>query len=234
MKMPLPKLLLLHGALGSSSQFVTLKIMLKEDFEILVHDFPGHGGREIPVDAFSFKMFMDDLILFLDRNKIDTIDIFGYSMGGYAALCLAKQYPQRVNKIFTLATKMEWNEAGAQKEAFMLIPEKVEEKIPAFAKTLEQLHKPADWKVVMRKTSEMMIALGKNHLVENDFKSIKNETMISVGDKDNMVSISESEKVSSLLLNGKLHIFLDTPHPFEKVDVQKIASEIKLFFTSQK
>ncbi len=90
-----------------------------------------------------------------------------------------------------------------------------------------------DWKVVMRKTAEMVVEFGSYHLEENDFRSISHRVKIGIGDKDNMVSISESECVSKLLPNGSLHVFSDTPHQFEKVELDKLVMELKLFFKDQ-
>jgi len=224
------KLLLLHGALGAASQFDKLKERLRNDFDVMAPDFPGHGGRKIPSAQFSFPLFVTDIIGLLNEKEIESIDIFGYSMGGYAALWLAKNYPDRVNSKFTLATKIDWNEDSAKQEARMLNADKVSEKIPAFAKMLEQRHHPENWKIVMRKTGEMIEELGKNHLGEVEFRSILNRTMIGIGDKDNMVSISESENISRALPNGTLQVFTDTPHPIEKVETDLLVHAIKSFF----
>jgi pimeloyl-ACP methyl ester carboxylesterase len=225
-----PKILLLHGALGAASQFDALKKNLENDFEVLTLNFPGHGGKEIPAEPFSFSMFVSALLDFLDNKKIESINIFGYSMGGYAALCLAKDHPSRVNKIFTLATKFDWNETTSQKEASMLDPIRMEEKIPAYAKVLQERHSPADWKAVVNKTREMIVQLGSNPLEEKDFASIKQSVTIGVGEKDSMVSIAESNAVAELLPDGKRIIFPGMQHPFEKADLNQLSSVIKIFF----
>jgi pimeloyl-ACP methyl ester carboxylesterase len=228
--MNLPRLLLLHGALGAASQFETLKKNLASDFEILAYNFPGHGGREIPEQSFSFSLFTNDLLKFLIARKIDTINIFGYSMGGYAALWMAKHFPERVNTIFTLATKFDWNEDSSQREASMLNTEKMEEKIPAFAKALMERHAPANWKEVVNKTRDMILDLGKSHLEENDFRSIKHSVTIGVGEKDNMVSIDESRNVAALLPAGNFISFPEMQHPFEKADIDQLMIVISSFF----
>lgn len=229
--MSLPGLLLLHGALASSTQFDLLKPVLEKDFEVFTFDFPGHGGSDIPSEPFSFSLFVSAISRFLAEQNIQTINVFGYSMGGYAALSFAKDHPQLVNKVFTLATKLDWNEAASQREASMLNPEKMEEKIPAFAKLLESRHHPQDWKKIVSKTREMMLGLGKNHLAETDFKSIRHPVMLSVGDKDNMVTAEETKLVSRLIPNGAFHIFPDTFHPFEKIKIDVLIPELKTFFS---
>ena len=182
--MSLPKILLLHGALGAASQFDQLKQELGIDYELMAPDFPGHGGRLIPESPFSFSLFTTDVIRLLNEKQIGSIDIFGYSMGGYAALWMAKNFPNRVNRIFTLATKMEWNEAVSKQEASMLDAEKMKEKIPAFAAMLERRHQPEDWVQVVKKTAEMMAGLALHHLKETEFRQISHAVKIGIGNKD--------------------------------------------------
>ena len=122
-------------------------------------NFEGHGGR--PSDRpYSIDAFSENLVSFIHEKELNQANIFGYSMGGYVALKTAQTRPDLINKIFTLGTKFNWSPESAAKEVKMLNPDKIEEKVPAFAKALQERHSPGDWKVVLRKTSEMMIDLG--------------------------------------------------------------------------
>lgn len=224
------KLLLLHGAIGAASQLDRLKEELKDKFEIFTMNFSGHGGEAIP-EKFSIELFADDVLKFLEENKLENIDVFGYSMGGYVALYIASKHKNKVNRIFTTATKFDWNEESSVKESKMLNPAKIEEKIPAFAKALQKRHAPQEpsnnWMIVLNKTAEMMINLGKNPVLSDDvLDKIENEALISVGDKDTMVSLEETANAAGKLKNGKLFIFSDTEHPIEKIDPKVLAREI--------
>jgi esterase/lipase len=232
------KLLLLHGAIGAASQFdklrEELKTELKDKFEIYSMNFSGHGGEAMP-DKFSIELFADDVVKYLEKNNLENIDVFGYSMGGYVALYIASQHKNKLNKIFTTATKFDWNEESSLKESKMLNPAKIEEKIPAFAKALEKRHSRQEssnnWKVVLNKTTEMMLDLGKKPVLTDEvLEKIENEVLISVGDKDTMVTLEESANAAGKLKNGKLFIFSETEHPIEKMDVKKLSTEIKNFF----
>ncbi len=81
-------------------------------------------------------------------------------MGGYVGLNLAKEYPELVGRIVTLGTKFAWTKEVAEKEIKMLNPEKIAEKIPAFADRLKSIHTNNNWKEVVRKTARMMYGLG--------------------------------------------------------------------------
>lgn len=223
-------LLLLHGAIGAKDQLQPLAEELKNNFEIHSINFSGHGGAAMP-NTFSIKIFANDVLNYLKENNIEKINIFGYSMGGYVALYLAKHHPNKVEKIFTLATKFEWTPDIAQKEIKMLDADKIAEKIPAFEKTLEKRHQPNDWKVLLQKTSDMMIALGNNNTLRlSDLANIIIPVTISVGDDDNMVTLSETKDVCRNLKNGRLIILSDTLHPIEKIDVSNLGKELIHFF----
>ena len=225
------KLLLLHGALGSKEQFIDLEERLKDSFETFSINFSGHGGEPIPEKPFSIKLFAEDILSFVDKMKIDKINIFGYSMGGYGGLYFAKNNPGRINKIFTLATKFIWNEEIASKEIKMLNAEKIKEKIPAFAEELRKRHLPQDWKTVLSKTAEMMTGLGKkNELNEEDYSEIEHSVLVSVGDRDKMVTIEETIGVYRKFKNGQLLVLPGTPHPFENVSIDRLVMEINKFF----
>lgn len=224
-------LLLLHGAIGSSIQLEQLAGELNKEFKVHLLNFTGHGGKEIPDKPFSIEMFAEDIIYLIERGRMNEVNIFGYSMGGYAALYAARHFPGRINKIFTLATKFEWNEETSLRESKFLNPEKISEKIPSFAEQLRQRHSEENWKLVLNKTAEMMINMGKNNpFTQKDLIEIDNEVLVSVGDRDNMVTIEETVNAYRNLKNGKLLILPDTPHPIEKISADRLLFEILNYF----
>ena len=223
-------LLLLHGAIGAKDQLEPLANELKDDFTTHTLNFSGHGGNAIP-DVFSIATFADDVLRYLSGHKIETVDIFGYSMGGYVALFLARDFPEKVGRVFTLATKFEWTPEIAIRETKMLDAEKIAEQIPAFAKQLEQRHQPSDWKLVLSKTAGMMHDLGAdNPLKKKDYQAIEHQTLVGIGDKDAMVTLEETIAVYRDLPNANLVVIPATQHPLEKADLNRLKTEIAKFF----
>lgn len=225
-----PKLLLLHGALGAANMFEKLKEALKSDFDVYTLNFSGHGGKKFSEEDFSVSLFKNELKLFIQENNLVPVNIFGYSMGGYVALALAKNNPELISSIFTLGTKLNWNKETAAKEMQMLDAGKMEIKIPAFAKQLEQRHQPNDWKKTVLQTSILIENLGIAHLSDDDFITIETKVRLSLGDKDNMVILEETQKTNSLMKNSSVKILPDTFHPLEKLNIQMMSSELKEFF----
>lgn len=225
-------LLLLHGALGSEVQLQPLQKLLSKDFNVHPLNFEGHGGRNSD-DEFNMERFAENVVEKLQELNISQTHIFGYSMGGYVALTFAKKHPEKVEKIVTLGTKFNWTVESAQQEVKMLNPDKIEEKVPAFAKRLHELHQPNDWKEVMHKTANMMLTLANGKKLTNiDLQQIPHKVLIGIGALDNMVSVEESENAATQLPNGSLKIINDVKHPIEKVEMNILASVIHDFIAS--
>jgi len=224
-------LLVLHGALGSASQLEPLKAALDKHFNVSLLNFAGHGGKDIP-DSFSIEAFAGDVLAYLQQYSVTKIDILGYSMGGYVGLYLCRHYPEKVNRLMTVATKLDWNPEGAKNEVKMLDPEVIEQKVPAFAKQLAERHSPADWKAQMQRTAAMMLEMGAvPALTDEDYAQIQHPVLLSVGDRDKMVSIEETIGVYRQLPAGNFWCIPGTAHPVEKMPLEKLAAAAKSFFT---
>lgn len=223
-------LLLLHGALGSQKQLNEIQTLLTKDFDVRTLNFTGHGGKAFGDAPFSIDLFTEDVLAYMEENNLEQVDIFGYSMGGYVALNLARLHPNKVGKIVTLATKFAWSPSTASKEVKMLNPVTIEAKVPAFAKALAARHQPEDWKVHLEKTATMMLELGNGKaLLKQDFSKIQHKVLVGIGAKDKMVSVEESQEIAEVLTNGTLLVFENFPHPIEKVDRTILTQEIVKF-----
>lgn len=223
-------LLLLHGALGTEQQLIPLANLVNEQFTVHSLNFEGHGGRASAAPAFSIDLFVHNVLQFLQEQQLDSVAIFGYSMGGYVALRLAQQHPQLVEKIITLGTKFDWSIEAASKEVKMLNPSIIEQKVPKFAAQLHKNHAPNDWKLLLDKTAQMMLHLAhESKLTTEDLEQIQQEVLIGIGSLDNMVSVAESEQAAAALPNAQLQLIEGFYHPLEKNDLQQLVPLMREF-----
>jgi pimeloyl-ACP methyl ester carboxylesterase len=226
-------LLLLHGAIGAAEQMKKIAAELKTDFTVHTMDFPGHGGKPFPAGSFSIPLFAEDVLAYIDQLQLENVAIFGYSMGGYIGMYLALHHPKRVSRLATLATKFQWDPAIAQREIQMINPAKIEEKVPAFARTLEQRHQPSDWKIVLERTAGLMVGLGDNPpLSPDNYRIIAIPTLLMLGDSDKMVSLDETLTVFKNIPAAQLAVLPATHHPIEQVDVSLLTAQLRRFFRS--
>lgn len=219
-------LILLHGALGSADQFGPLLPHLGPDTPVYYMNFPGHGGLSTDDPVFLPQM-AEALVQFVKERRLEGSRVFGYSMGGYAALWAASLNPGLFSEIRTLGTKFDWTPEGAEREIAMLDAEKIESKVPQFAAALAQRHAPADWKRVLTNTQKLMLDLGSgNKLGCSELAGINIPVTIARGEFDNMVSEAESMEAASWLPKGKFKTLTGFKHPLEQVDMAVLADYV--------
>lgn len=225
-------LLVLHGAIGAKDQITVLAGKMNSRYIAHTLNFAGHGGETIPTDPFSIELFASNVLEYLRENQLHAVNIFGYSMGGFVGMYLARHHPATILKLATLATKWEWNETIAAKEIKMLDAETIKLKVPSFAAELEKRHAPESWTQVLNKTKELLTGLGRNNpLQQTDFTTITAPTLLLLGDRDKMVTLEETLTVYKQLTNAQLGILPATPHPIEQVNTDTLATLLSGFFS---
>jgi len=224
-------ILLLHGALGSASQFDSFSHKLNESFTCHAIDFPLHGQNKTQT-AFSIQNFADYLIAYIEQHHQEKVSVFGYSMGGYVAIYAASLRPDLFDGIMTLATKFKWDEEIACKEKAMLNTDEMEHKIPAFVAQLQERHKHIEWKDLIHQTTLLLEGLGNMNLLSTEcLQAIPMRIRVGIGDKDAMVSLDEAIDTFRQLKLGSLYVLPNTKHPFEKVDEEMLLCQFKSFFS---
>jgi esterase len=92
----LPPLVIIHGLFGSGNNFATVAKQLNQDVYLL--DIRNHGNSPHDEDM-KLTTMADDLEHFLEKNNLNQIDLFGFSMGGKIAMTSALRDPQKMEKI---------------------------------------------------------------------------------------------------------------------------------------
>lgn len=219
-------LILLHGALGGSDQVAPLAAALAAHFTVHRIDFEGHASAPARERPYRVAHFVENVLDRLQREGIQQAHFFGYSMGGYVALCLALGHPERVGRIATLGTKFRWDPATAARESARLNPGTIRAKAPRFADGLAARHTSAGgWEAVLARTAEFLRNLGEQPVLTDETLSrIPHHVRVIVGDRDNTVSVDESNHAATRLSSGGLLVLTDTPHPIESVPVDVLTA----------
>lgn len=224
-------ILMLHGALASQTQFNELIPQLTQH-TCHALNFNGHGGKMVSSKGFGFDSFTDDILQYLDEHHIETINLFGYSMGGYAALLFASKYPNRVEKIVTLNVKFRWDLESTVKETNFLNPDKMLEKVPGFANNLILQHGMNLWKNMLHQTSQMMLDMSETNLLTDEkIKLITHPSLLAVGELDTTSSLEETIAMKNKLKDASLLVIPATPHAFEKISIERLVFEINSFLS---
>lgn len=97
---------LLHGFTGSGVDLSGVAQALREDYETIVPDLPGHGrsvGAAASGGAYGFDDTLERLAEVLDATGRARAHWIGYSMGARLALAFAVRFPARVASLVLLA-----------------------------------------------------------------------------------------------------------------------------------
>lgn len=97
-------LVLLHGFNADCDHFCRVSAHLGEHFRILAPDLPGFGDTRMD-DSPSFRVedLANRILDWLDDINVHHFYLGGNSMGGYLAVAVARQAPERVRALWLLA-----------------------------------------------------------------------------------------------------------------------------------
>ncbi len=93
-----PPLVLLHGMLGSSRNWLAAGADLAAHFHVFALDQRNHG-RSAHTDAMTYEEMMHDLLAWLDAQALPRVTLMGHSMGGKVAMLAACRHPARVERL---------------------------------------------------------------------------------------------------------------------------------------
>lgn len=93
-----PPLVVLHGLLGSSRNWLSAGKALAENWHVQAVDLRNHG-RSPHGDSMTYDDLVEDVLAWMDRRGWDRADLVGHSMGGKVAMCIASRHPERVDRL---------------------------------------------------------------------------------------------------------------------------------------
>lgn len=91
-------LLYLHG-LGGWGRWETYHLALGITNLVYAPQLPGWPDGQLPPDVTTVRDYARILNAFLDAVGVNAVDLVGHSFGGWVALSLAVEHPQRVSKL---------------------------------------------------------------------------------------------------------------------------------------
>lgn len=230
---PLPKLLLIHGALGAADQLAPLAAALGAAFTVEVLELPGHGRTAPLGSTFGMDAFCAAIAGRIEALGWAPARVFGYSMGGFAACRLALARPALVGSLATLGTLFDWSPAIASRESAMLDAARIREKVPAFAALLDERHQALAWEQVLERTKGLLAQLGKDGGIQPEaVAQLAPRLRVLVGDRDQSVDLDHSRRLALAAPRGSLEVLPEAGHPLERVPMPRLVAALEAFFAA--
>ena len=194
-------LVLLHGAFNTINLAFGMVIPeLSKNRKVIAVELQGHG-RTADIDRpFSFESMADDVAALLKYLRIDSADIFGYSMGGGVAWQVAIRHPQLVRKLIIASAVYKYE--GWTPETRAILPNlnpQIFEGTPIKTEYDRLAPDPKHWTAFVNKMKQFVST--PYDFGAEKIKAIKAPTLIIAGDGDGVLPEHAVEMFR--LRNGK-------------------------------
>lgn len=93
-----PPMIVLHGLLGSSRNWLSTGRDLARHYHVFALDARNHG-KSPHVPEMNYEVMADDILRWMDAHGLARAAVTGHSMGGKTAMLLACRQPERVERL---------------------------------------------------------------------------------------------------------------------------------------
>jgi pimeloyl-ACP methyl ester carboxylesterase len=230
-------LVLIPGLLGSiESHWRRFLPEYARHFHTIAVDLRGHGKTDNPSGVLRLDQCVDDLHALLDTLQIEQAFILGYSFGGYLALAYALRHAAAVRALAVHATKFYWSSESVAGAAGLLDPDAAAATVPEWVTALESDHRPgngpAGWRVLMEAARNLLQSLPRQGIPESALSAIRCPVLVSHCDDDDMIPLSEADRLAAVLPDARLHRLPGCRHQMQSVPKRPFVDLSVEFFRS--
>ena len=192
-------LVVLHGAFQTFDTMGPIVPALAETRRVISAELQAHGHTADVDRPLSYEQMGDDVAGLLRHLGIEQADVFGYSMGGAAALQLAIRHPELVRKLVVASVSYALD--GAHSELLEFTPTMTPEIFagsPIEEAYLRTAPRPEDFPTLVAKIRQLDMT---PFAWEEDIRAITAPTLYIVGDSD-VVRLEHAVELFRLLGGG--------------------------------
>jgi len=228
-------LFLLHGNTASSKLFSDVIDLYRKDFKVILIDFLGHGKSDrlnsFPVD-FWYDQAMQAAAL-VRHNNYEKVNVIGTSGGALAALNMALECGDLVNKI--VADSFEGEKALDAVAEIIQNARNHSKKIQSTVDFWYYNH-GRDWEGIVDNDTDVIL---KHHKTIGDFfhkdlSLINLPILLTVSLEDEFAEVvdfkSVYKQIQNKIPNSKLHFFKTGYHPAMLSNAKEFSDIAKKFF----
>jgi pimeloyl-ACP methyl ester carboxylesterase len=202
-------LVVLHGAYMTIDAMGEVVPELAKTRQVIAVELQGHG-RTADIDRpLSYEQMADDTAALLRHLGTEQADVFGYSMGGAAALQLTIRHPGLVRKLVVASAS--YTSEGAHPEMLEMIPTITPEVFagsPIEEEYLRTAPNPEDFPTLVAKLKRL--DMEPFAWPQEDIRSITAPTLLIVGDSD-AIRLEHAVELFRLLGGGVMGDLVGLP-----------------------
>ena len=209
-------LLLLHGGSNDWHEWKDNIDALSEHYRVIAPDIIGFGLSDKSKEIYSIKDFIIFTNDFISALQLERVHIIGHSLGARVALEFASYYPERIDKVVSIAP---WGLGRLSNLGYV---------IGALAHWLRKLtFKPQPYPVLSLDGPD-----SNPETFNERLKSIKAQTLIIWGQRDRYLSVKQAHKAHELIEKSSVEIFKNCGHAPQREDKDHFNELIPEFLLS--
>ena len=193
--------LLLHGGLGSISNFKNVIPKLSEHYQLFAIDSPGHGRSQY-LDSLSYTNLAKYIVKFLVKLDLNNVNIIGMHVAHLA--------PNRIDKLIFGAGAL--NPKASKPEGLKMLQNFSPELLPEeFAIAYrEKSPNPDQWENFIYASKRMW--LDDIWIPEELISNLTCKVLVLFGDSDPFIPLNHTVEIHNKLRNSELCILPDIGH----------------------
>jgi pimeloyl-ACP methyl ester carboxylesterase len=117
-----PPLVLLHGWPQHWWCWRHVIPQLAASHRVIAPDLRGWGWSDAPPGDYAKATFAADVLALLDAESLDRVRLIGHDWGGYTALLLALEHPERVERVVALDIAPPWPQRSFPRPRHLALP----------------------------------------------------------------------------------------------------------------
>jgi pimeloyl-ACP methyl ester carboxylesterase len=214
-------LVLIHGGLGSSSQWDPVVTELADSFRVITPDSRGHGRSENPGEELSYGLIANDVAALVGALGLDRPVVGGWSDGGQVTLELGARHPGTAGALIVGAAYPDFETSGLRSAHRELLgaddvgsPDQghLDAELGEFAEEIKALHPGGaeQWQTLVRQTAPMW--LDYEGLGTDELEAIQTPVLVLAGDRDELISLDLSVSLYRALPEAELAICPSLTH----------------------
>ncbi len=221
-------LLLLHGdTFGYISEFEQYIPLLEKHFKVIIPALRGHGKSELGSKPYSYQLFAEDALAILNKEKVDSAIVVGFSAGATTAYYLTAHYPGRVKKTVAMGGaigSMSLRDGILQKLQTNT-GDDYEKMLPALVKERKKLMpKPDSYNELIEKLKASW--LQTNYIEREKLQAIQSPVLTIGGDRDDYMRAEAFVEIQQLIPKSSLAIIPNRNHVGLILDPQMFSNVV--------
>ena len=214
--------ILVHGFPLDHTIWLPVVELLENEARLILPDLRGHGQSDAPAGTYSMRLIAQDLAALQDALAIRCAILVGHSMGGYASLAFAQEYPDRLAGLGMVASQAAADSEERRNARYQMAAEVAEKGVtPIAALMAERLFARKDLvpeiERVILNTSPVGVVGALKGLAERPdmsgfLEEINVPTAVIAGSQDGLVPGARTQELVEKIPQAKLTLIQAVGH----------------------